>query len=93
MKTPTKQELYDQISELQRLNQKMIDERDREKINRWKELLPKAFEECRRQLLSVFPNLLTMLRFEHVDEGGYWFSFQLTNDSRTQTYAVRHGDL
>ena len=93
MKKPTKQELYDQLAELERLNHKLVVERDKEKVLRWKELLPKAYEECRRQLLSVFPNLLTMLRFEHVDEGGYWFTFQLVNDSRVQTYAVRHGDL
>ncbi len=93
MKAPTKQQLYDQIAELERINQKAIEERDREKRKRWNELLPQAYAECRKQLKAVFPNLLAMLHFEHVDEGGYWFTFQLTNDSRVQTYAVRHGDL
>lgn len=59
----------------------------------WNNLLPLAYEECRRQLKFVFPNLVTMLHFEHVDEGGYWFTFQLENDSRVQTYAVRHNDI
>ena len=93
MKVPTKQELYEQLAELERQNQKLIIERDREKVERWNKLLPTAYEECRRQLKSVFPNLVTMLHFEHVDEGGYWFTFQLVNSKETQTYAVRHSDL
>lgn len=93
MKVPTKKQLYEQIKTLERINQKVIEERDQEKVKRWKELLPQAYEECREQLTAIFPNLLTLLRFEHVDGGGYWFTFQLVNDSRRQTYAVRHGDL
>lgn len=93
MKKPTKQQLYEQVAELERLNQKISDERRREKEKQWEELLPQAYEVCRMQLKAIFPNLLTMLRFEHVDEGGYWFTFQLVNDSRVQTYAIRHKDL
>lgn len=90
---PTKDELYEELARLERQNQKLVLERDREKIERWNKLLPLAYQECRRQLKNIFPNLMTMLHFEHVDEGGYWFTFQLVNDSRVQTYAVRHGDL
>lgn len=68
-------------------------ERQRQKEITWNDLLPKAYEECRRQLNAVFPNLVTMLHFEHVDDGGYYFTFQLINDPRVQTYAVRHTDL
>ena len=93
MKAPTKQQLYEQIAELERINRMVREERTREKIKRWKELLPQAYEVCRMQLKAIFPNLLTMLHFEHVDEGGYWFTFQLVNDSRVQTYAVRHSDF
>lgn len=93
MKVPTKQQLREQIKTLERINQKMVEERNREKAKLWEDRLPQAFEECRKQLVAIFPNLLTMLRFEHVDEGGYWFTFHLTNDSRVQTYAVRHGDF
>lgn len=93
MKAPTKQELYQQIAELERLNQKATEEANRERVKRWKELIPQAFEKCRSDLNKVFPNLLTLLRFEHVDAGGYWFTFELVNDSRRQTYAVRHQDF
>lgn len=93
MNVPTKHQLYEQIRTLQHLNQKIIEEQEQEKVRRWEKHLPQAFEECRKQLLAIFPNLLTMLKYEHVDEGGYWFTFHLINDSRVQTYAVRHGDL
>lgn len=93
MKAPTKQQLYDQIAALERINQKALEEVQEERRRKWNELLPKAIEECRKQLKAIFPNLLTMLHFEHVDEGGYWFTFHLVNDSRVQTYAVRHGDF
>jgi hypothetical protein len=33
------------------------------------------------------------LRFEHVDAAAYWFTFELVNDDRRQTWCVRHGDL
>ena len=93
MKKPTKQQLYEQIRILEHTNRKIVEEKNREKEKLWKEQLPQAFEECRKQLIAIFPNLLTMLRFEHVDEGGYWFTFHLANDPRVQTYAVRHGDF
>ena len=93
MNAPTKQQLYEQIKNLKHINQRMAEEINQEKVRQWEARLPQAFEECRKQLVAVFPNLLTMLKFEHVDEGGYWFSFHLTNDSRVQTYAVRHSDF
>lgn len=92
-KRPTKDELYEQIAELERANQKLIADRDRDKIKRWNDLLPQAYAECRKQLTAIFPNLVTLLHFEHVDDGGYWFTFELTNDSRKQTFAVRHSDI
>ena len=93
MKAPTKQQLYEQIAALERINQKQNEEKIRERTKRWNELLPQAYEVCRKHLSAIFPNLLTLLHFEHVDEGGYWFTFQLINDSRVQTYSVRHGDF
>ena len=93
MKAPTKAQLYEQISELERLQQKAYNERNREKLKKWNELLPKAYEICRKQLKAIFPNTITNLHFEHVDEGGYWFTFKLINDDRVQTYAVRHYEI
>ena len=68
-------------------------EKQKQKELAWNYLLPQAYEECRRQLKVVFPNLVTLLRFEHVDDGGYYFTFQLVNDARVQTHAIRHTDL
>lgn len=93
MKKPTKAQLYEQIAELEKMQQKAYNDRNREKIKRWNELLPAAYAVCRKQLNAVFPNAVTMLHFEHVDEGGYWFTFQLINDDRAQTYTVRHHEV
>ena len=30
---------------------------------------------------------------DHVDAAGYWFSFELVQDDRRQTWCVRHSDL
>ena len=92
-KRPSKDELYERISELERANQRLIEERDREKTERWNKLLPQAYSECRRMLNATFPNLVTLLHFEHVDEGGYWFTFELVNNKTRQTFAVRHSDI
>lgn len=92
-KAPTKQQLYERIAALERINQKQEEERTREQVRRWNELLPRAYERCRSELNRVFPNLIKNLHFEHVDAGGYWFTFELENDDRKQTYAVRHSDM
>ena len=90
MKTPTKAELYAQIEELQKLNAKLTYQLESEKRARWEKLIPIAAEVCRRKL---FPFNVRNLQYEHVDGGGYVFSFALTNDDRRQTYIVRHGDI
>lgn len=33
------------------------------------------------------------VRLEHIDEAGYWFSFELEQDSRRQTWCVRHWEV
>lgn len=93
VKRPTKQELYDRIAELERIQRREYEERNREKLKKWNDAIPLAFAECRKHLGKVFPHVLTLLRFEHVDEGGYWFTFQLTNDERRQTYCIRHHEI
>lgn len=93
MKAPTKQQLYERIAELERINAKEVEEKTREQRKIWNNRLPLAYELCRKKLTKHFPNLITMLHFEHVDAGGYWFTFRLVNDDRQQTYAVRHDDI
>lgn len=92
-KRPTKQELYERIAALEAAQQREYEKRNREKLKRWEEQLPAAFTECRRQLTTIFPRLLTLLHFEHVDDGGYWFTFQLINDERRQTHCIRHYEM
>lgn len=93
MKVPTKDELYQQVAALTRQNNTLIERLEAEKRATWQKNIPAAELTCLRQLSATFPYMVTNLRFEHVDEGGYWFTFQLRNDDRPQTYAVRHSDL
>lgn len=44
-------------------------------------------------LNKTFPGIWCNLRFEHVDAAAYWYTFELVNDSRRQTWCVRHSDL
>ena len=44
-------------------------------------------------LNKTFPRTWCKLQFEHVDAAAYWFTFELVNDSRRQTWSVRHSDL
>lgn len=92
-KRPTKAQLYEQIAKLEQQQQRTYEEQNREKLKKWNDLLPIAYQECRKQLNRVFPNAVTLLHFEHADEGGYWFTFQLINDERVQTYAIRHYEV
>ena len=41
------------------------------------------------QLEKIHPGAVKNVRFEHADESGYWFTYELQNDPRRQTYAVR----
>lgn len=93
MKAPTKDELYQQVNELTRQNTALIERLEAEKRATWQKNIPAAELMCLRQLSETFPYMVTNLRFEHVDEAGYWFTFELRNDARPQTYAVRHSDL
>lgn len=93
MKTPTKAELYAQIEELEKQNAKLNYQLEADKRARWEKLIPSAVEECHHKLNEVFPFAFCNLLFEHVDAGGYVFSFELVNDGRRQTYIVRHSDI
>jgi hypothetical protein len=33
------------------------------------------------------------IRLDHVDAAGYWFTYELEQDTRRQTWCVRHSDL
>lgn len=93
MKTPTKNELYQQIEALTKQNSSLLSRLEAEKRAIWQKNIPAANLMCLKQLSEHFPYMVVDLKFEHVDEAGYWFTFKLRNDSRQQTYAVRHDDL
>lgn len=46
-----------------------------------------------KTLSDTFKGTAMNVQCDHVDEAGFWFSFQLTNDSRRQIWAIRHTDL
>ena len=92
MKTPTKAELYAQVDALTRENIELQEKLDAEEQRRWLENKDRAFE--------VFHGLVPFLKREmvnvtlsHIDKAGYWFTFELINDSTKQTFCVRHTDL
>lgn len=66
-----------------------LDARQRE----WMLRLSDATEWMCEFLNKTFGKTWCKLRFEHVDAAAYWFTFELVNDSRRQTWSVRHSDL
>lgn len=46
-----------------------------------------------RMLNQNFPGLACNVRFEHQDAAGWWYTFELVNDPRRQTWAVRESDI
>ena len=92
-KVRPRSEYETEIEELKKQNAKLMAENDRKQHEEWERLIPKATEVFQSQMGKTFPNMLKSPRFEHVDASGYWFTFELINDDRRQTYAIRHGDL
>jgi hypothetical protein len=91
-KPPTKTELYNQVdaltSECIRL-QSIIDSKEQEE---WLSEKDKAISTFYRQV-PLLPRQIVNLQLDHIDKVGYWFNFELDNDSTRQTYCVRHTDL
>ena len=63
------------------------------KQKEWKEHLSLAFDKLKEVLCKAFGNTVQLLRFEHADDAGYWFTFELVNDSTRQTYRVGHNEI
>lgn len=93
MKTPTKSELYTQIKELQRQNIKLQETLERDQRKEWERRRPDAVACFYKVMEQTFPGMVKNVQLEHIDGGGYWFTFELINDDRRQTYAVRHTDI
>jgi competence ComEA-like helix-hairpin-helix protein len=67
----------------------LVDEQQRE----WMLRISDATEWMTGFLNKTFGSLWCKLRFEHVDASAYWYTFELVNDDRRQTWCVRHSDL
>ncbi len=53
----------------------------------------KATGVLTEMLRGMYGYSVRNIRLEHVDAAGYWFSFELEQDSRRQTWCVRHNEL
>ena len=93
MKAPSKAELYEQIASLEQQTSKLLAEKNHKQLEEWKAKLSEAYDVFWKYANSAFHNLVTKVSMEHIDAAGYWFIFELVNDDRRQTYAVRHEDL
>lgn len=93
MKKRTKQELLNEIEYLKMENIKISESLNAKKQSEWINNLDKARFELSLQLSDIFKDLVRDVKFEHVDESGYWFSFELLHDSRRQNHVVRHSEI
>lgn len=73
--------------------EKLKDEKTRKQQEEWDRLRPKATEIFHREMNKVFPEMVCKVTLEHIDASGFWFTFELKNDNRRQTYVIRHTDM
>ena len=73
--------------------EKLNSERLQKQQEEWDKLRPKATEIFHREMNKVFPEMVCKVTLEHIDLSGFWFTFELKNDSRRQTYVIRHTDM
>lgn len=92
-KRPSKDELYQKISALEKENRRLSDTLVAEQRKEWERMQGAACTLFHKTIDEIFPNMVYNAKFEHVDAAGYWFTFELVNDNRVQTYCVRHSDL
>ena len=59
----------------------------------WMNKLPLASHLFSKMAKEKFNGLVRNVTFQHVDESGYYYSYQLLNDNTVYTYVVRHSDL
>ena len=93
MKTETKAELRERIAVLEEIVRMLSDQLEQEERAAWEKKMPIASVKAYNTLSKIFPRMIYDLTFVHVDKAGYWYTFQLVNDERRQTYCVRHEDL
>ena len=84
MKTPTKAELYARIDALTKENIALQERLDAEERERWNKLKDKALEVFYKEV-PFFSSEMYFVQLDHIDKAGYWFTFELWNDSTKQT--------
>lgn len=92
MKVPTKSDLYNRIMALEKENAALKEQLEAEQQKRWREGEGKA----RRVLFESIPFTVLqtrLLRLDHIDTVGYWFTFYVDSGNALQTYCVRHTDI
>lgn len=67
--------------------------REKAEQREWLKHQEKATDVMIDFLNKTFPHTWCNLRFDHVDAAAYWYSFELINDDRRQTWCVRHGEV
>lgn len=92
-KRPSKGELLQTIAQLEKENRRLTAEAEAAEREQWERKKPQACEHFHKTINGIFPGMVCKVTLEHIDRGGYWFTFELKNDPRRQTYAVRHNEL
>ena len=88
-----KSELVERIKQLEAEKKAMFDQMDAEKQKEWGKKIGAATRCFHKKMKEVYGNLVCKINHEHVDESGFWFTYELVHDSRRQTYVIRHEDL
>ena len=88
-----KSELYERIKYFEEVNQRLTVKLESEQQIRWGKQIGLASNCFYNQIRALHGHLICNVKYDHVDEAGFWFTFELTNDNRKQTYVVRHEDL
>ena len=92
MNAPTKANLYNQIDALNRENYKLLQQIEEEERKKWIDNTSRAVTVL-FEMLPFAARRVVKVTLEHIDRSGYWFTFEIDNDNRRQTFAVRHSDL
>jgi competence ComEA-like helix-hairpin-helix protein len=79
--------------EIERLRKENARLEEEARQRRWMDKIARAFEVICEELRSRFGYGVRLLKFEHVDGAGYWFSFELEQDKTRQTWCVRHEEV
>lgn len=89
----SKAKLEQRVADLEMENTALIEGMMGREQSEWAEKLDKANQVMCEFLDKTFPRLWCNLRFEHADAAAYWYSFELVNDDRRQTWCVRHNEV